>query len=238
MTGVGPSGPSNAEPPPPPLTRAWPPRLCGAGVGPSGPPRPDLGGGGPFGPTTSPREGPRPSPWPQPRRVRGHGEGGHTLNFVMIQHQSILKVADNSGAKTVKCIKILNKSGKYAFIGDCIIVSVRSLKSGSGSRPADAGSTTTAKRTSPPTKAAVGGKRSTTIQKGQIFKALVIRTKKGVTYKQRKCATYVAFEDNEVVLLAGPGQGNLVGSRIFGPITRELRTKNYRQVISQSKKLL
>ncbi len=154
----------------------------------------------------------------------------------MIQHQSILKVADNSGAKTVKCIKILNKSGKYAFIGDCIIVSVRSLKSGSGSKLVD--STPTAKRTSSPTKAAVGGKRSTTIQKGQIFKALVIRTKKGVTYKQRKCRHGVIFEDNEVVLLAGPGQGNLVGSRIFGPITRELRTKNYRQVISQSKKLL
>ena len=153
----------------------------------------------------------------------------------MIQHQSILKVADNSGAKTVKCIKILNKSGKYAFIGDCIIVSVRSLKSGFGSRPADAGAT---HRTSSPTKAAGGGKRSTTIQKGQIFKALVIRTKKGVTYKQRKCRHGVIFEDNEVVLLAGPGQGNLVGSRIFGPITRELRTKNYRQVISQSKKIL
>jgi hypothetical protein len=69
---------------------------------------------------------------------------------------------------------------------------------------------------------------------------LVIRTKKGVTYQQRKCRHGVFFEDNEVVLLSGAGtnQGNLVGSRISGPITRESRTKNHRKVISQSKKIL
>jgi len=155
-----------------------------------------------------------------------------THNFVMIQHQSILKVADNPGAKTVKCIKILNKSGKYAFIGDCIIVSVRSMKSGSGARPGDAGTAPNAKR----------AKRSTSMcqQKGQISKASATRTKKGVTYQQRKCRHGVFFEDNEVVLLSGAGtnQGNLVGSRISGPITRESRTKNHRKVISQSKKIL
>ena len=138
----------------------------------------------------------------------------------MIQHQTILKVADNSGAKTVKCLKVLNKL-RYANIGDCIIVSVRSLKSGRSK-----GNT-------------IGGKkkRSGTIKKGQIFKALVIRTKKGILQtSKRKHGLGISFEDNEVVLLSN--QDNLIGSRIFGPITREIRVKNYRKVMSQSKKML
>lgn len=148
----------------------------------------------------------------------------HGVNTVTIQHQSILKVADNPGAKTVKRTKIPNGSGKrYALIGDCVIVPVRSLKSGFGAQ------------------SDLGGrkpKRSTTIRKGQISKASVIRTKKGVTYKQRKCRHGVAPGDNEAVSPTGSNQGNLVGSRIFGPITRELRAKNYRKVISQPEKIL
>lgn len=126
----------------------------------------------------------------------------------MIQTQTILKVADNSGAKTAKCIKILGPRGS-AFVGDCILVSIRSL-------------------------------RGRTIQKGQIYKALVIRTKK--SQKISKCGHQFAFSSNSVALLA-PGKpassdDNLIGSRVFGPITRELRAKNFTKVISQSKRML
>lgn len=118
----------------------------------------------------------------------------------MIQTQTILKVADNSGAKTAKCIKILTPRS-YASIGDCILVSIRSV-------------------------------RGNTIQKGQIYKALVIRTKKSRSpYSLR-----YTFLENEVVLINN--QGNLIGSRIFGSITRDLRARNYRKIISQSKRVL
>jgi large subunit ribosomal protein L14 len=120
----------------------------------------------------------------------------------MIQRESILKVADNSGAKLVKCIKILN-GARYANIGDKILVSVRSCT-------------------------------SKNIQKGQIFKALVIRTKKGV--RNRKYRHLISFNSNDVVLIQG--EENLIGTRIFGPITRELRQKNYRKILSKAKQML
>jgi large subunit ribosomal protein L14 len=148
----------------------------------------------------------------------------------MIQTQTILKVADNSGAKTVKCIKVLGKSSNshydYASIGDCILVSVRSLRSGASGNLSN-----NPKGTS-------GGKgnkgKIMKVQKGQVYKALVIRTKKNIT--KRGNGHILSFESNDVVLLNT--QDNLIGSRIFGPITRELRARNFRKVMSQSKKLL
>lgn len=137
----------------------------------------------------------------------------------MIQIQSILKVADNSGAKTVKCIKILNKS-KQAHIGDYILVSVQTVKSGLQN--------TTNFST----------KRSSSIKKGQIFKALIIRTKKPIS--NRPHGHTLSFQSNDVVLLSsGPiSNAKLIGSRIFGPVTRELRLKNYTNIISQAKRIL
>jgi large subunit ribosomal protein L14 len=144
----------------------------------------------------------------------------------MIQTQTILKVADNSGAKTVKCIKVLGKSnnGHYDFasIGDCILVSVRSLRSGSGSSDSSKKNGGVSKRS------------KSRVQKGQVYKALVIRTKKGIS--NRKNGHSLSFESNDVVLINS--QDNLIGSRIFGPITRELRALNFRKVMSQSKKLV
>jgi large subunit ribosomal protein L14 len=142
----------------------------------------------------------------------------------MIQTQTILKVADNSGAKTVKCIKVLNKSN-VASIGDCILVSVRSVRSGiAGAKGNNNIASTT--------------KRSSGVKKGQVYKALVIRTKTGVS--NRPNGHHIAFQSNDVVLLSSgsANQDNLIGSRIFGPITRELRQKNYKKIISQAKRMI
>jgi len=144
----------------------------------------------------------------------------------MIQTQTILKVADNSGAKTVKCIKVLGKSSNsnydHASIGDCVLVSVRSVRSGSGvSGKSSRGN-------------GAKGKSKAKVQKGQVYKALVIRTKKGIN--NRFNGHRISFESNDVVLINN--QDNLIGSRIFGPITREIRALSYRKVMSQSKKLL
>lgn len=132
----------------------------------------------------------------------------------MIQTQTILKVADNSGAKTVKCIGFVDTQ-KNAFIGDCIIVSVRNLS-----------------RKEIPLNKGVSSK--TIIKKGQVFKALIIRTKKGIS--KRKYGHKLAFDTNAVILINN--QGNMVGSRIFGPITRELRLKNYQKILSYSDRIL
>jgi large subunit ribosomal protein L14 len=134
----------------------------------------------------------------------------------MIQPQTILQVADNSGAKTVKCIKILNSRSRYASVGDCILVSVRSVRSGSASGPR---------------------LTSRGIQKGQIYKALVIRTKKGIS--NRIYGHSLAFPSNDVVLI--DNQGGSIGSRIFGPVTRELLDPALgfsKKIISQAKKML
>lgn len=127
----------------------------------------------------------------------------------MIIPQTILNVADNSGAKTVKCIKILQKSG-YASIGDYILVSVRSVRTG---RKA--------------------GKR---IKKGQIFKALVIRTKKGISNRIYGHSLY--FSSNDVILLDSNGSASL-GSRIFGSVTRELLVGGgLQKILTIAKKLV
>ncbi|MBE6932743.1 MAG: 50S ribosomal protein L14 [Ruminococcaceae bacterium] len=116
----------------------------------------------------------------------------------MIQSESYLKVADNTGAKEIKCIRVLGGSGrKFANIGDVIVASVR--------------------------KAAPGG----TAKKGEVIKAVIVRTKKGV---RRADGTYVRFDENAAVLIKD--DKNPKGTRIFGPVARELRDKDFVKICS------
>ena len=116
----------------------------------------------------------------------------------MIQEESYLKVADNTGAKEIKCIRVLGGSRrKYGNIGDVIVASVR--------------------------KAAPGG----TAKKGEVVRAVIVRTAKGT---RRADGTYVRFDENAAVLLAG--DTNPKGTRIFGPVARELRDKDYMKILS------
>ncbi|MFK7951025.1 MAG: 50S ribosomal protein L14 [Saprospiraceae bacterium] len=121
----------------------------------------------------------------------------------MIQQESRLKVADNSGAKEVLCIRVLGGSGRrYASIGDKIVVSVKS--------------------TSP------GG-----IKKGTVTKAVVVRTKKEI---RRKDGSYIRFDDNAAVLLNPSDEPR--GTRIFGPVARELRERDYMKIVSLAPEVL
>ena len=116
----------------------------------------------------------------------------------MIQQESYLKVADNTGAKEIKCIRVLGGSGrKFGNIGDIIVASVR--------------------------KAAPGG----TVKKGEVVKAVIVRSAKGV---RRDDGTYVRFDDNAAVLIKD--DKNPRGTRIFGPVARELRDKDYMKILS------
>ena len=116
----------------------------------------------------------------------------------MIQEESYLKVADNTGAKEIKCIRVLGGSGrKYGNIGDTIVASVR--------------------------KAAPGGQ----VKKGEVVKAVIVRTAKGV---RREDGTYVRFDENAAVLIKD--DKNPSGTRIFGPVARELRDKDYLKILS------
>ena len=116
----------------------------------------------------------------------------------MIQQETYLKVADNTGAKELKCIRVLGGSKrKYASIGDVIVCSVR--------------------------KAAPGG----SVKKGDVVKAVIVRSAKGV---RRADGTYVRFDENAAVLLNG--ETNPKGTRIFGPVARELRDKDYMKILS------
>ena len=116
----------------------------------------------------------------------------------MIQQESFLKVADNTGAKEIKCIRVLGGSGrKYGNIGDIIVASVR--------------------------KAAPGGQ----VKKGEVVKAVIVRSAKGV---RRADGTYVRFDDNAAVLIKD--DKNPRGTRIFGPVARELRDKKYMKIVS------
>ena len=116
----------------------------------------------------------------------------------MIQQESYLKVADNTGAKEIKCIRVLGGSKrKYGNIGDVIVASVR--------------------------KAAPGG----TVKKGEVVKAVIVRSAKGV---RRADGTYVRFDDNAAVLIKD--DKNPRGTRIFGPVARELRDKDYMKILS------
>jgi large subunit ribosomal protein L14 len=116
----------------------------------------------------------------------------------MIQQESYLKVADNTGAKEIKCIRVLGGSKrKYGNIGDVIVASVR--------------------------KAAPGG----TAKKGEVVKAVIVRSCKGV---RRADGTYVRFDENAAVLIRE--DKNPRGTRIFGPVARELRDKDYMKILS------
>jgi len=122
----------------------------------------------------------------------------------MIQVESKLKVADNTGAKVVQCIKVLGGTGRrYASVGDVIVVSVK--------------------------QAIPGG----TAKKSDISKAVIVRTNKEVG---RKDGSYIRFDDNAVVLINE--QGEPIGTRIFGPVARELREKHYMKIVSMAPEVL
>ena len=116
----------------------------------------------------------------------------------MIQTESYLKVADNTGAKEIHCIRVLGGSKrKYGNIGDVIVASVR--------------------------KAAPGG----TVKKGDVVKAVIVRTKRGI---RREDGTYVRFDENAAVIIKE--DKNPRGTRIFGPVARELRDRDYMKILS------
>ena len=116
----------------------------------------------------------------------------------MVQMESYLKVADNTGAKEIHTIRVLGGSKrKYGNIGDVIVASVR--------------------------KAAPGG----TVKKGDVVKAVIVRTKRGV---RREDGTYVRFDENAAVIIKE--DKNPKGTRIFGPVARELREKDYMKILS------
>ncbi len=118
----------------------------------------------------------------------------------MIQAESYLKVADNTGAKELKTIRVLGGSKrKYGNVGDVVVASVR--------------------------KAAPGG----TVKKGDVVKAVIVRTCKGV---RRADGTYVRFDENAAVLINNADDRNPRGTRIFGPVARELRDKEYMKILS------
>ena len=116
----------------------------------------------------------------------------------MIQEESYLKVADNTGAKEIHCIRVLGGSKrKYGNIGDVIVASVR--------------------------KAAPGG----TVKKGEVVKAVIVRTKRGV---RREDGSYVRFDENAAVIIKE--DKNPKRTRIFGPVARELRERDYMKILS------
>ena len=116
----------------------------------------------------------------------------------MVQQETYLKVADNTGAKEIKCIRVMGGSTRrYGNIGDVIVASVR--------------------------KAAPGG----TVKKGDVVKAVIVRTRHGV---RRADGTYVRFDENAAVLIKD--DKNPRGTRIFGPVARELRDKDYMKILS------
>ena len=122
----------------------------------------------------------------------------------MIQSESYLKVADNTGAKEIKCIRVLGGSKrKFGNIGDVVVASVR--------------------------KAQPGG----TVKKGEVVKAVIVRTAKGV---RRADGSYVRFDENAAVLIKD--DKNPRGTRIFGPVARELRDKDYMKILSLAPEVL
>lgn len=122
----------------------------------------------------------------------------------MIQQESRLKVADNTGAKEIMCIRVLGGTRRrYGNIGDVIIASVKS--------------------------ATPGG----VVKKGEIVKAVIVRSKKGI---QRNDGSYIRFDDNAAVIINDARQPR--GTRIFGPVARELREKDYMRIISLAPEVL
>src|SRR5476651_2586284 len=122
----------------------------------------------------------------------------------MVQQESRLNVADNSGAREVLCIRVLGGTGRrYASVGDKIVVTVKSALPSGG------------------------------IKKGKVSKAVVVRTKKEI---RRADGSYIRFDDNAVVLLNETDE--LRGTRIFGPVARELRDKQFMKIISLAPEVL
>ncbi|PKL72358.1 50S ribosomal protein L14 [Candidatus Kuenenbacteria bacterium HGW-Kuenenbacteria-1] len=123
----------------------------------------------------------------------------------MIQHRSILKVADNSGAKKIMCIMVLGGFKKrYARIGDIITASVKEAQP------------------------------RATVKKSDVVKAVIVRIRKET---RRKDGTYIRFDENAAVII-DPKTKNPKGTRIFGPISRELRTKEFTKIISLAPEVL
>ncbi len=122
----------------------------------------------------------------------------------MIQQESYLKVADNTGAKELLCIRVLGGTGRrYANIGDIVVCSVK--------------------------KAAPGG----VVKKGDVVKAVVVRTASGV---RREDGQYIRFDENAAVIINA--DKNPTGTRIFGPVARELREKNFMKIVSLAPEVL
>ena len=122
----------------------------------------------------------------------------------MVQMQTYLKVADNTGAKELMCIRVLGGSRKrYANIGDVVVASVK--------------------------KAAPGG----VVKKGEVVKAVIVRSKYGVG---RENGSYIKFDDNACVIIKD--DKSPVGTRVFGPVARELRDKDYMKIVSLAKEVL
>ena len=116
----------------------------------------------------------------------------------MVQQQTYLKVADNTGAKELMCIRVLGGSGRrYANIGDVVVASVK--------------------------KAAPGG----VVKKGDVVKAVIVRSKRGL---RREDGSYVRFDENAAVIIKE--DKNPRGARIFGPVARELREKDFMKILS------
>ncbi len=122
----------------------------------------------------------------------------------MIQQQSMMKVADNTGAKELMCIRVLGGTGRrYANIGDVVVATVK--------------------------KAAPGG----VVKKGQVVKAVIVRSKHGM---KRADGSYIKFDENSAVIIKE--DQNPAGTRIFGPVARELREKNYLKILSLAPEVL
>jgi large subunit ribosomal protein L14 len=122
----------------------------------------------------------------------------------MIQEETNLVVADNSGAKKVRCIRIIGgHERRYAGVGDIIVVSVKSAIPGAG------------------------------VKKGEVSRAVVVRTTKET---RRKDGSYIRFDENAAVLLNAQGEPR--GTRIFGPVARELRERNFMKIISLAPEVL
>ena len=122
----------------------------------------------------------------------------------MIQQESRLRIADNSGAKEILCIRVLGGSARrYAGIGDTIVATVKDAIPGAG------------------------------VKRGEVVKAVIVRT---VKERRRPDGSYIRFDTNSAVVL--DGQGEPVGTRIFGPVARELRAKKFMKIVSLAPEVL
>lgn len=130
----------------------------------------------------------------------------------MVQVQTILEVADNSGVKKVQCIKILGGTRRrYASVGDVIVVAVKDSQPAYGLKDS-------------------AGKK---VHAKSVLKAVIVRTKKPV---RRSDGTYIRFDDNAVAIIDAKGEPK--GTRIFGPVARELRDKNFVKIVSLAPEVL